>query len=416
MAIESLFGASVADIEELRRQQAEKQIAGAGQEFGVFAPLYQAGLRFGNQAVRGVNTLMGVEDPMLKKATDIQSVLSKYQDQDLSDPLILNQIANNLAGLGYAKEAFSLAQTAKAGMREQERAAIERQRVGFEGQRVGFEQQRVGLEQQRIGLEQQRIRDAQYRDNPELLIEEARSLPEDDPRRTSLTNRYYDIKREQQSKIARDNAELARINAQTEESRARAAREGELGVVGKPGSIGKGGAYRDINGQVWGPSEMKKVREEYDTLDKMLYKINQITNSDVRAAESWLDLTGAGTIPKELAGKVSPKTVEAQTKIAASQLLEQINNLPPGAASDADMKASRASFPGYGSEVALRNWINNTKQTINRYHASLADRFGFERKITATAPLTGGGTQPKAQGGETGSWSIISVQPFQSRD
>lgn len=112
MAIESLFGASVADVQELRRQQAERDIAGVGQEFGVFAPLYQAGLRFGNQAVGGLNTLMGIQDPMLKKATDIQSVLSRYQDQDLTSSATLGSIAKDLAGLGYTREATGLAQEA----------------------------------------------------------------------------------------------------------------------------------------------------------------------------------------------------------------------------------------------------------------------------------------------------------------
>ncbi len=106
MAIQSLFGPSVADVQELRRRQAEQEIAGAGQEFGVFAPLYQAGLRFGGQAARGINTLMGVQDPMLKKATDIQSVLSKYQGQDLTSSDTLKNISGELASLGYANESL----------------------------------------------------------------------------------------------------------------------------------------------------------------------------------------------------------------------------------------------------------------------------------------------------------------------
>ena len=102
MAIETLFGPSVADVQELRRLQAEKEIAGAGKEFGVFAPLYQAGLRFGGQAVQGINTLLGAQDPMLKKATDIQGILTQYQDQDLTDATVLKKISKDLAGKGYA--------------------------------------------------------------------------------------------------------------------------------------------------------------------------------------------------------------------------------------------------------------------------------------------------------------------------
>lgn len=132
MAIQSLFGPSVTDIQELRRQQAEREIAGAGQEFGVFAPLYQAGLRFGGQAARGINTLMGAQDPLLKKATDIQSVLSKYQGQDLTSSETLKNISGELAGLGYANESLMAAQEAQqAATRESalRKAATEERRA-----------------------------------------------------------------------------------------------------------------------------------------------------------------------------------------------------------------------------------------------------------------------------------------------
>lgn len=113
MAIESLFGPSIADVQELRRQQQEREIAGAGREFGVFAPLYQAGLRFGGQAAQGINTLMGAQDPMLKKASDVQSVLSKYQGQDFTSSNTLKSISKDLASLGYANEAMATAQEAQ---------------------------------------------------------------------------------------------------------------------------------------------------------------------------------------------------------------------------------------------------------------------------------------------------------------
>jgi hypothetical protein len=96
MAIETLFGPSIADVQELRRQQQEREIAGAGGQFGVFAPLYQASLRFGNQAVQGMNTLLGAQDPMLKKATAVQDVLSKYASEDPSNPVTLEKIGRDL--------------------------------------------------------------------------------------------------------------------------------------------------------------------------------------------------------------------------------------------------------------------------------------------------------------------------------
>jgi len=146
MAIQSLFGPSIADVQELRRQEAEKQITGAGQEFGVFGPLYQAGLRFGNQAVSGINTLMGAQDPMLKKATDIQSVLSKYEGQDLTSGSVLGKISGDIAKLGYTREAFGLAQEA-ARLQQIERADIRANR------QLDIQEGQFGLSKDRFDLE-----------------------------------------------------------------------------------------------------------------------------------------------------------------------------------------------------------------------------------------------------------------------
>jgi hypothetical protein len=129
MAIESLFGPSVADIQELRRRQAESEIAASGQEFGVFAPLYRAGSRFGRQATE---SLLGTQDPMLKKATDIQSVLSKYQGQDLTSSETLKNISGELANLGYSNESVLAAresQQARAREAAFRKSAIEEQKA-----------------------------------------------------------------------------------------------------------------------------------------------------------------------------------------------------------------------------------------------------------------------------------------------
>ena len=99
MAIQSLFGPTPAEIQELRRQQEEKEILSSGEEFGVFAPLYRAGLRFGAQGRRASASLLGASDPMLQKATGIQSVLAKYQGQDINSPEVMQNIANDLRSI-----------------------------------------------------------------------------------------------------------------------------------------------------------------------------------------------------------------------------------------------------------------------------------------------------------------------------
>jgi hypothetical protein len=118
MAIESLFGVSPEEIVFARQKEARQeqllrnqQIAQQGQQFGVFAPLYQAGLRFGDIAGQAVTQGLfpSTVDPLLKKAVDMQNILSKYQGQDFGSSSVLGQIAGDLAASGYAREATSLA-------------------------------------------------------------------------------------------------------------------------------------------------------------------------------------------------------------------------------------------------------------------------------------------------------------------
>jgi hypothetical protein len=97
MAIQSLFGPTPAQVMEMRRKEQEQEIMQQGKEFGVFAPLYQAGLRFGEQGRQSLQGLFpGQQDSALKEATAVQSVLAKYADSDQTDPEVLSRIGREL--------------------------------------------------------------------------------------------------------------------------------------------------------------------------------------------------------------------------------------------------------------------------------------------------------------------------------
>jgi hypothetical protein len=179
---------------------------------------------------------------------------------------------------------------------------------------------------------------------------------------------------------------------------------GEGDGIGKPGPVGKSGAFRDISGTILGPAEMKTVRQEFEGAQKLLNTLNQISAQDVKDAESYIDWTTKA----ETKGLASDKTLKAQTKVAASQLLEQINQLPPGSASDADMRAAMKSFPGYSNPEALAEWVNRTKGLLQFSINRGVDQFGFTARIQPTAPLdlSKKKTQ-KPAAPATGGWSIV---------
>lgn len=163
-----------------------------------------------------------------------------------------------------------------------------------------------------------------------------------------------------------------------------AAKASAEGSIGTAGAVGKTGAYRDISGTVYGPTEMKTIRGEFKGSQDLLDTLNQITPQDVKNSESFVDWTTKSSEVKSLATK---KTLTAQSKIALSQLMQQIESLPPGSASDADMRAAMKNFPGYSDPDALASWINDTKAKLQRNLGRISDQFAFKQTITSSGNI-----------------------------
>lgn len=176
MAIQSLFGTSPEEIILARQREARQeqllrnqQIAQQGAGFGPFRELYQAGLRFGDVASQAAMQRMfpTSADPMLKKATDIQSILTQYKDQDLTNSSVLSNIAKELAALGYSNEAVSVAQQAAARRKEeldvgfrQEQLDISRRGVEVQEGQLGVSKDRLKMDMENL-VRQNKLTDAQ---------------------------------------------------------------------------------------------------------------------------------------------------------------------------------------------------------------------------------------------------------------
>jgi hypothetical protein len=186
----------------------------------------------------------------------------------------------------------------------------------------------------------------------------------------------------------------------------------------KAGFIGKTGAYRNIYGEVIPGSEMSKQRKGFQSAEDLLQKLNSVDYTDVVNAESIFDYASGGELKKGIGGKVDPKTVAAQTKIAASQLLQQINSLPPGSASDADMRQAAKEFPGYGNAENLKNWINRTKSLLQASLERQSDQYGFSQRVKSTGDIgpkkTKASQQQPTQGVPAGVdpavWAVMTPQ------
>jgi hypothetical protein len=350
----SLFGVSPQQLSS-QRQQSD---ANNAFRFANLSPMeraqyaiYQGGAGLG----RGVQGLLG-GDPEMEKASKIRQLAGQF---DLSTP-------QGARDFGRALQPFAPTEAMKAMTKADamEQAQLSRQKTA------------AGISKTELSVAQE-----------EQLRAELAALG---PNATEQQVLNVVTKYGSADRILRELTASRDRQSAAADRRAKAA-GGEDGV-GQPGPVGKGGAYRDITGQILGPSEMKTVRQEFEGAQKLLDTLNQVKPSDVKDAQSYVDWTTKGET-KALASK---KTLMAQTKIAASQLMEQINQLPPGSASDADMRASMKSFPGYSDADALAAWVNETKRklqsTINRGQ----DQFGFKARVTATDPINLKPVKPSA--------------------
>jgi len=340
-----LFGV---DPSALQRQQQATTDAQA-YRYASLDPMQQAKFaqyQGGAGLARGIGGLLGMEDPELAKASMAKKLAGQF---DITNPAGLRQYAQALAQNGAPDLAQMAA--AEADKREQTGLGLQKTRADItKAELSASNEEKLRGELAALGpnpSEQQVIAVVQKYGSPDKILQ-----------------------------ILTQSQERAAARA------AKAAGGGE-GGVGTPGPVGKSGAYRDITGQILGPTEMKTVRSEFETNQRLLSTLNNVDATDIKNAESFVDWTTKGE-SKALASKA---TLNAQSKIAASQLLEQIGQLPPGSASDADMRAAMKSFPGYSDPEALAQWVNRTKEKLLVNIGRTSDQFGFKPTVKATEPI-----------------------------
>ena len=136
----------------------------------------------------------------------------------------------------------------------------------------------------------------------------------------------------------------------------------------------KTGNYVAGNGTVIKANEIKEDRENRDAIVKLQDAVKQITPDVAKRAEGW-DWT-TGDTSKFIAGKFMPKQLSAQVKINASALQERLKNLPPGPASDNDIKQAKSSFPGFADAGALNEWVKTTNSALDNYLKRQNEKYG----------------------------------------
>jgi hypothetical protein len=347
-----LFGVDPAQLQQQRMTQDLREgfmLANLSPMDRATAGIYAGSKQFG----RAAQGLLGMEDPQLQEAAMAKKLSENFD-------------VNSVSGLrGLAAELQKAGSLRYSQLAAQQANDLEKQGLGLQKTQAD-----IALQERKVSQD-------------EKLREALAALPEN-----ATDAQYLQVFRQFGSP---DQQARAIESAAARRDRLAAKTAGE-GSVGTPGPVGKGGAYRDISGTIFGPTEMKPIRQEFEGAQKLLDTLNQVKASDVKDAQSIIDWTTKGET-KALASK---KTLMAQTKIAASQLMEQIGQLPPGSASDADMRASMKSFPGYSDADALAAWVNETKRKLEFNINRGTEQFGFTARVKPTEPINLKSAKPSA--------------------
>ena len=160
------------------------------------------------------------------------------------------------------------------------------------------------------------------------------------------------------------------------------------------GGFDKKGNFITPSGTVFNQSELKKDREVVTGAELLKKALNNINPEDVKATDTLFGDVTQGGVKGFLAKQILPKggeTLAAQNKVNASGVMQILNNLPPGPASDKDIAQARSTFPGYGNAEALQKWIDNTNTMLDQKFATYENKYGSMKWYGNTNPM-----QPKS--------------------
>ena len=179
--------------------------------------------------------------------------------------------------------------------------------------------------------------------------------------------------------------------------------------INEEGGYNKKGDWITPSGTYIGKSEVSKDREIAFTADQVRQGLKEIKPEDVKKSASVFgNLTTGGPI-SYVAKQLGNEAVSAQAKINASAVMQILQNLPPGPASDKDIENARSTFPGYGNEKALNDWIKNTRETLDRKINSLNQKYGSETWYGNV------GLKSTPQAGQSGSDNVVDFKALPQR-
>jgi hypothetical protein len=154
--------------------------------------------------------------------------------------------------------------------------------------------------------------------------------------------------------------------------------DGGMGGADGEGRYNKKGDYIAPGGVFIGKSEVAKDREIVRTAEELRQGLKSISAKDIKDTDTIFGDVSQGGVKGYIAKQLGSSAVSAQAKVNASSVMQTLQNLPPGPASDKDIAQAKSSFPGYGNAKDLEDWITNTNAMLDRKINITNQKYGSE--------------------------------------
>ena len=344
----------------------------------------------GGMAVRGLGSLFGLQDPMLKRATGLEAILQSTQQdlgEEANNPTVFYpELQKRLADNGFTREALQVGQVAQKAIQD------------------------YGLTQAKLMTERAQLAKATQEKLPEVVrlkqaydqavaagdmstanviaaqIEKNVNIPE-----KILTPRNQAEQAKLKSFIKQFGEEegstkfIEWINQLDQKISAAQGTGAILNEAGKTiGAYDDKGTFTAKNGEVIPKEQMLDFRNSQEAASNLLSIMTNITSTDINNAFGKPNVTGGGVGGAALRFAANPEVTSAQTKINSLGVKEVLTNLQQlkGASSDKEMARVASTFPGFEAPPqVMEEWLARAVLTTTKFLNKNKARYGFDAPV-----------------------------------
>ena len=341
--------------------------------------------------------IFGVQDPRLKRATTLESILQTTQQelgQDVNNPAVLYPaLQQRLAEAGFSREAMQVGQVGQKAMQEaqlnQAKLATEQAQLLKAGQEKLPEIIRLKQAYDQANA----VGDTSTANVIGAQIEKLVTIPEkvmspENKAQQAILNKYVREFGEEEGAI-----KFEEWKNQLEQKKSAVQGTGTiLSETGKPiGNYDDKGAFTAKSGEVIPKEQMVDYRNSQDAASNLLSIMTNITPTDINNAFGKPNVTGGGVASALTRFAANPDVTSAQTKINSLGVKEVLTNLQQlkGASSDKEMARVASTFPGFEAPPqVMEEWLARAVLTTTKFLNKNKTKYGFDAPSVNLQELT----------------------------